>query len=72
MTFWTGLRTLAVLRRITKALEAQNDLTRERLTLEFPDYGRRTGKRKAPRLVDLGVASVEDWNEAYHKTHVSG
>lgn len=70
MTLWTGLRVLASLRRIAKALEAQNDLARERLTLEFPDYGRRAGKRKAPRLVDLSVASVDEWNEAYHKTHV--
>lgn len=69
MTLWPSLRALALLRRLVKAAEAANDLARERLALDHPEYGRTSGLRKSPKLVELGVAKVEDWNSKWRREH---
>jgi hypothetical protein len=62
----TGLRTLVMLRRIARALEAQNDLARERMTLEFPGWARTHKTAPKPsKLADFSVPTVEEWNQAY-------
>jgi hypothetical protein len=63
------LRAFGLLRRIAKALEAGNLVARERLALDYPEWGKREGLLKPSKLVDLGVAKVEDWNEEWRKTH---
>lgn len=69
MNWISDLRIAAQLRRVAKALEAANDLARERLALDHPEWGRAEGLRRAPRLVDLGVADVADWNERWRDGH---
>jgi hypothetical protein len=68
MKIFDGLRTLVFLRRIARALEAQNDLARERMTLDYPGWART--RKLAPRrskLADFSVPTVEEWNEAYEE-----
>ncbi|MFH1834050.1 MAG: hypothetical protein ABH877_03410 [bacterium] len=69
MRWSTGLRAVALLRRIAKALEAANDLACERLALDHPEWGRAEGLRKTSKLVDIGTASVADWNAEWRRTH---
>jgi hypothetical protein len=49
-------RIYAVLRRIAKALERANELAEQRIEIEAP-------LRKKARPFQLGVGSVERWND---------
>lgn len=69
MGWISDLRVAAQLRRVAKALEASNDLARERLSLDHPEWGRTAGLRRVSKLVEVGVASVEDWNERWRADH---
>ena len=69
MSWISDLRTAAMLRRVAKALEASNQLARERLALDHPEWGRREGLRRSPKVVEISVASVEGWNERYRADH---
>lgn len=64
---WLELRAIVWLKRIALALEETNRLTGERMGLEFPNYGRSTGKLRSSKLVEISTASVEEWNEAYRE-----
>lgn len=57
------------MRRIAKALEESNQLGRERLALEYPEWGRRKGLRRSPKIADLGVVELEDLNRGWRETH---
>lgn len=68
MKWIAGIRALALLRRLVRAQEEANRLTRERLELEFPAYALSQGKKSKPvRVVEFGTANVDDWNEAWRK-----
>ena len=69
MRIWASLRALALLRRLVKASEAANVLARERLALDHPEWGKVQGFHKPAKLVEIGTASVEDWNERWRREH---
>lgn len=69
MKLFPGLRTIALLRRIAKALEASNQLNRERMSLEFPDYARKQPKVRKIRQTEITRPTIEDWNESYRQRH---
>jgi hypothetical protein len=69
MKLFSGLRTIALLRRIAKALEAGNQLARERMALEFPDYARKQPKARKIRQTEITRPTIEDWNEIYRQRH---
>ena len=64
MTFLPLMRVAAQLRRIARALEAANRLEEVRQEFEFPT--RMMGK---PRMVEIHLPTVKEWNEAYAKAH---
>ncbi len=53
------LRLIAWLKRVALALERHNELLESQI--------RATARPSAPKLVDISVPQVEQWNEAYHK-----
>jgi hypothetical protein len=69
MKLFPGLRTLALLRRIAKALEAGNQLARERMALEFPDYARKQPKSRKIRQTEITQPTVEEWNQNWRERH---
>ena len=69
MSWISNLRTAAMLRRVAKALEAGNELARTRLSLDHPEWGRREGLRRSPKVVEISVASVAEWNANWRKAH---
>lgn len=69
MTLFPGLRSIALLRRISKALEAGNQLTRERLSLEFPEYARKQPKARKIRQTEITQPTIDEWNEGYRQRH---
>ena len=70
MKLFPGLRTIALLRRIAKALEAGNQLARERMALEFPDYARKQPKARKVREAQITRPTIEDWNEGWRQRHL--
>lgn len=70
MKIFAELRTLVLLRRIARALEASNRLAETRLAMEHPEWARSERKpRKVSKPVDFGVASADDFNEGWQKLH---
>ena len=69
MKLFSGLRTIALLRRIAKALEAGNQLSRERMALEFPDYARKQPKERKVRQTEIARSTIDEWNAAYRERH---
>jgi hypothetical protein len=67
--WFSGLRTIALLRRIAKALEAGNELSRERIALEFPEWGRRHQARRVVRKTSITQPTTEEWNENWKHRH---
>ncbi len=71
MKFVSELRSLVFMRRIARALEAQNQLTRERMALEYPSWAAQQDdtslKRKRSKLVDMGVADTAEWNKRWQE-----
>ena len=65
MSIFGDLRLLALLRRIAKAIEHSNELTRERMKFDYPDWR----ERPKPRKAEISVPSVESWNNRYRKEH---
>jgi hypothetical protein len=69
MKLFAGLRTIALLRRIAKALEAGNQLAQERMALEFPDYARKQPKARKVRQTEITQPTIDEWNQAYRERH---
>lgn len=81
MTFWKlrGFITgLVFLRRISRALEAQNKLLERnnelldaQLNIEHPAAYRayKSNKGQPTRVASISVASVDDWNRQWYESH---
>ena len=69
MKLFSGLRTIALLRRIAKALEAGNQLTRERMALEFPEYARKQPRERKVRQTEITRPTTDEWNAGYRERH---
>ena len=71
MNIFSQLRVVVLLRRIARALEAANELSRDRLALEYPEWTRTHPKHRPRRtkLVEVGVADVADWNKKWDEEH---
>ena len=70
MKWFPELRALGLLQRIAKALERANALKEKELTLAYTNWAKREGKSMRPaRLMESGVASIEDWNKAHRAEH---
>ena len=68
MKWFSDLRALVLLRRIAKALEAANDLERERMCLEFEEYRRKLKpKARNPRMTEVSHPTNKEWNERWGK-----
>ena len=68
MKWFTDLRSAAMLRRIAKALEAANELERERMSLEFEEYRRKIKpKARNPRMTEVSHPTNREWNERWDK-----
>jgi hypothetical protein len=66
MKIFAELRALVMLRRIARALEAQNALLQERMSLDYPGWARTHKTAPKPsKLADFSVPTVEEWNQAY-------
>jgi hypothetical protein len=62
------LRGLVMLRRIARALEEQNSLTREKLAMESPQWARSQGlERKRARAVEFSRATPQDFNSRWRE-----
>ena len=64
MKWFSGIRVIALLRRIARALEEQNEIARTRFDLDFPNYARKEPGRKRKGAV-ISRPSVEELNEAW-------
>lgn len=72
-----SVRLLVMLRRIWKSIDklaeieqSRLQLERDRLSLQYPAWGKAGGKvPKAPRLTEIGRATIESQNKRYLETH---
>jgi hypothetical protein len=61
-------RILVYLRQIARELARANDLTEAGLTLTDPKWKLKMGMN-APKLTEITVPEIEDWNKAYFEKH---
>ena len=69
MKIFSSLRTIALLRRIAKALEASNELARQRMALEFPDYARKQPRERKVRQTEITRPTTDEWNQGFRERH---
>ena len=68
MKWFAGIRAIALLRRIARALEESNELQRIRTLQEFPDARSHIrAKRGKVRQTEIIHPTPQDWNEAWAK-----
>lgn len=63
MKWLPELRLLSLLRRIAKALERSNELTKERMRYDYPMWK----EKPKPRHAEISVPTVESWNQRYRR-----